>query len=261
MDTQYDISKTVIPFSWKRMLMAGRFYWPDLKRQILWYPIITVALSLLMFLLPGNKMAAIMLSTFGTAIQAMFIFAPTAIATRDQRITASILPVSARERFTFLTLYFLVAVPAVVFGLQALTGYICHFINPDAALTQLQHQATSIAGDIGSHWYSSFKTWVAGALCLWGVLYYRENRILKSVLTTIALGVMYTITFTIASITYALNKMPQPSERLSTTDSEQLARQMTSDILVLDNYVSAISAVLLIILLVMSYRAIRNYQA
>lgn len=261
MDTQYDISKAVIPFSWKRMLMAGRFYWPDLKHQVIWYPIATVAMSLFMFLMSGNQMTAILLSAFGIAMQAMFIFASTAIATREQRITASMLPISARERYVFLILYFMVAVPAVVFGLQSLIAYICSLINPDAALTVLRNQATSIVGDIDTHWYAWVKTWVPAALCLWSVLYFRTNRLLKSVLTTLALGMIYTIAATIASVVYVLNNMPAHSEKLSEAASEKMAAEMTSGLLVLDNYASAIAAVALIVLLVMIYRAIRNYQA
>ncbi len=258
METQYKLNGAVIPFSWKRVMMTGRFYWPDLKKQVILFPIITLICSVLIYNIKGDSVWGIMLiGNLNILLEAMFVFAPVALAVRQQRVIATMLPASARERFVFLALYFMVYVPLVIFGISYAVAAISGILNPDTTIMSLMEQAKKMIGNENTMINGTM--WLPTSVCLLGVMYFKRNRALKSILVTIGLVVIYAI----AISTYTMMKFMHQGLGNAANDTEamDIAHQTTADIMGMTTMIGYGAIVLTLVTLWMVYRTIRNYQA
>ncbi|MCM1519049.1 MAG: hypothetical protein NC117_10445 [Pseudoflavonifractor sp.] len=167
-------------FSWQRVVMTGRFYRPVLSRQMVWYAVVSLLLSLIAcgcsFVEPLAPMGATALG----AVSFMFYLAPLALTRYDDRAVATMLPATAAERWAFLMLYFFVAVPLLLLVPMAMIEVVALCATPGHALLQ-QFYSERLLGMSPSGIYACADL-LPTVLCLWGVLHFRQVRVLKSLL-------------------------------------------------------------------------------
>lgn len=169
-----------VGFSWHRVVMTGRFYRPLLARQIIWYPVASLLLSLIAYGCSFVESLEPLGATALGAISFMFYLAPLVLTRYDDRMVAAMLPTTAAERWAFMMLYFFIAVPLLLLVPMAVLEVVAHFTTPGHALLQ-QFYSERLLGMSPSGIYVCADL-LPTALCLWGVLYFRHVRVLKSLL-------------------------------------------------------------------------------
>jgi hypothetical protein len=245
-----------MPFSWRRMLMTGRFYWPTLKLQVICYPLIILILSILVHSINGERLLKpFATGLFSTLQTAMFVFAPLALIARDRRTMAALLPIPAREQTLFMLLYFLVAVPAVIFGISELVRLICQAIDPATTLSLETFSNGTSLNSTGSNICTT--PWLFASLCLLCVTSLRHNTMMKSILITVGAFIAYYVT---VSTFFVLRVLNYDHDRLI-ADDPALRDTFVIDFAHITNVISAISLVIIAILLFLTYRSVRKYQA
>lgn len=172
-------------FSWGRVVEFGQYYAPQLKKQLLIYAIVSIVCALLTFL-PVSGIAQVGIFTIcWTVIPYMFYLAPLVFAKGgDQRIVTRLIPARASEKFMFYLIYTLLVIPAVVYILPYAAGQIyleIPAVRTDELSAMIELQTRRSVGLIT---VLNLLSAVSGVLtCLFTVLYFRHNRLIKAVIS------------------------------------------------------------------------------
>lgn len=118
-------------FSWDRVNMIARYYYPSLKIQLLLYPLVSAVFGILTYIsTKGNMdihvmgvMGVLVLGIIGMTQPFMLYFAPGFLVKSSRDIDVSI-PALWTEKATFILLYFFVAVPILLY----LPGKLCFIL-------------------------------------------------------------------------------------------------------------------------------------
>ncbi len=118
-------------FSWNRVGMIARYYYPSLKLQLLLYPLVSVVFGILTYIsTKGNMdinvmgvMGVLVLGVIGMTQPFMLYFAPGFLVKSSRDIDVSI-PALWTEKATFILLYFFIAVPILLY----MPGKLCFIL-------------------------------------------------------------------------------------------------------------------------------------
>lgn len=174
-------------FSWKRVLMVGRFYGPALKKQLLIYAAATLIFFILSLMPFPAPVQIGVFSMIWTALGFMTELSPIVLAkSGDSRVIERLLPASAAEKYVFYLIYFLVIIPIVVYTLPKLALYLY------ALIPAIQHKEMLLVIDIQQKnpllnvIMNSFSTLAGTVTCLLVVLSVKHNRTLMGILSVFA---------------------------------------------------------------------------
>lgn len=161
-------------FQWKRVGMIFSLYYPMIKWQIIWYPVLSLAVAGLMALGKCTGFLTVPI-TFGSLLLSVAYFlAPIALTRRDYRQVSNILPVTAAEKLAFLIIYFyvftyiMVNVPCGVMQ-KAFPDYVPCYVMANPAMPEISIGAVGYA----SGFLSSFTTM---SVCLWAMVSLKTSR-------------------------------------------------------------------------------------
>lgn len=101
-------------FSWNRVGMVARYYYPMLRSQIIWYPIVALAIQTLVFFSYFSAAWTVIGSLLTTITSAMIAFGPLIFTNRSNRVLETMLPATSAEKSVFIIGYCLVAIPLLV---------------------------------------------------------------------------------------------------------------------------------------------------
>lgn len=121
-------------FSWHRVGMIARYYYPALKWQMIIYPIVSALFGIITYLASRGNLDLATIGLFSVLVMTvvgftqpfMLYFAPGFLVRSCRDVDVAI-PALSSEKATFIMLYLFVVVPAMLY----LPGVIC------SALTQL----------------------------------------------------------------------------------------------------------------------------
>lgn len=124
-------SITTDRFSWRRVGMVARFFYPKLRSQIILFPMMAVALSLWVYLMPNTFVLKDMLTGFMyLAVTLMLCWASGKFA-GSNRQCETMLPALWSEKALIVVVYSLIVVPLLLFVPQMLVDYVASLIDGD----------------------------------------------------------------------------------------------------------------------------------
>lgn len=208
-------------FQWKRVGMIFSLYYPMIKWQMIWYPMLSLAVAGLMAL--GKYTGHLSVpTTFGSLlISVAYYFAPISLTRRDYRQVSNILPVTAAEKLAFLIVYFyiftyvMLNVPCVV--LQHLfPDYVPCYMMANPTLPDIK------VGVIGyvCGFMSAFSTM---SVCLWALTSIKTSRAAAIIGAWFGFNFLLGLVGGIVGAVYAINHI----EMIKNLESPEGAQVMT----------------------------------
>lgn len=188
-----------------------RFYWPRIRMQVILYPLISLVTTGLLVLatVTGLKGGIV----FGEWIfTLMLVFAPLAFVRYDSRSVDISLPALWSEKAVFMLGYVLVAVPLLVLVIPAVAQIFFPMLTSAALLwTQDYIPVDGVAGRIDFLLGTQLNCWTGSffpaLLCLWMVLTFRHNIVLKTVLWSVGMGLVYMVAQMVISAIVTFGRM------------------------------------------------------
>lgn len=224
--------------------MVARYYYPRLKWQLIAYPLISVLCTAFMVWMAAEEIPFLGLIAEWILVL-MIIFAPLAFARYNSRQLDIALPAPWQLKAAFLLLYTVVIVPLMVLLLPALSQTVLPYrfcligqfitVNNGGELVSkiipswlIWLQRTHIAA-----WGQSF---LPSVLCLLFVLSFRNDTILKSVLWSLASGIIFVIIQSVLSATFIFHRLIEELDlkggaHPTTAEIDQVTQSAVSDYL------------------------------
>ncbi len=188
------VRMTADSFSWKRVGEVAHYYSPTVNRQLTAYGAVSLIFAI-MLLMPLNAFTqtGIFYGIY-TALPLIFVLAPISLAKGgDTRVVDRMLPAKASEKYLFLLLYFLVAIPIAIYVMPELALWLytkIPAIQTEEMLTLIDMRFLSYKYPVNT--IMNVITYVAVVLtCLFVIEYARHSRIIKAVVSV--LGIQFVI--------------------------------------------------------------------
>ena len=112
-------TQTQSKFSFHRVAMVAGFYYPIFKKQIWFYPAVSLAFGifsfLLQYLLEPYSISGFFNALMSMVLALMFFWAPCVLGNEGRELEVS-LPALWKEKAAFIIGYFFVAIPILVYG-------------------------------------------------------------------------------------------------------------------------------------------------
>lgn len=188
--------QVVNDFSWQRVDMVARYYYPSIRRQIIIYPAISVAVGIATFFMYNSPISTIFAGILSMVLSFMFYFGPIVFTRRSDRAIETMLPATSGEKATFLLLYSFIVIPLLVYLPQFLIQRILIWTIPSNDLFMTINDLTSkfVGKTFG---LSMAQSLVPLATCLYVVMRVKNNRAILgmvwAVVSLIGMGVISAI--------------------------------------------------------------------
>lgn len=200
-------------FSWRRVWMLFQLYYPLLKKQMIFFPILSaLAVLLTAWLIKVNEVTSIWDQNFGFAgwpmimVSIMFYLAPIGLARRDMRPLCAMLPVTVAEKMTFLILYFWIGVMLLTSGAVYLTAFVMIPFDPmmwDFIGNAINSFSNILGFSVWSIW-GWIMAWTYQAIVMLVVISASRNRILWGILTYFGVAIASGIISGISGMIWAI---------------------------------------------------------
>ncbi len=205
-------------FSFGRLVMVARYYWPTVRMQVILYPAISLAAGILISLCRNNgDMALILTGLLSMPLSLLLNFGPLVFAVKSNQEIEAMIPARTSEKTTFLLLYNLVVMPFLILFPKFIVTYI---FFPDFAMTLANDQeAQEVLRDILAdntffmQAISMCSTLMPVAVCTFCVFFFRKRRVLYSIIWTIVsimvpaiAGIVFGIWFVLTDIASGMNQ-------------------------------------------------------
>lgn len=119
-------------FSWKRVGMMWRYMYPAVRKQLIWYPVLSVVTAIFGAVVLSISLKLLIVAQLPTILIGFLIFlAPIALVRHDYHHTTALLPVTAGEKLMVLFLYFGIGTTLLVNVPYYLTCFVACLVNPD----------------------------------------------------------------------------------------------------------------------------------
>ena len=177
-------------FSFGRLAMVARYYWPTVRMQVILYPAISLVAGILITLCKGHAGWALILTGFLSMPMSLLLnFGPLVFAMKSNQEIETMIPARTSEKTTFVLLYNLVVMPFLILFPKFIVTYI---FFPDYAMTLADDQeAQEVLRDLladNSFFIQAISlcsTLMPVAVCTFCVFFFRKRRVLYSIIWTI----------------------------------------------------------------------------
>lgn len=260
-------------FSWHRVAMIARYHYPNLRLQIILYPIISIVLGLLIslgsanILSSGNSPAGVgalqIISTIGVGISSlvlsfMFYFSPATFCRPAREVEVSI-PALWSEKATFTLLYLFVFIPLILY----LPTIVIRLIF-DVFQTQetVNISAFGVGFNLGSQWFTVeiFNSLVPLAVCAYVVISRPKasfgRAAAMSIIALVGVGIINTVAVLITAFPELMSISKSDPDQLETIikDSDFTRFNISRYI------VTGLSAVIAVIFIWLTARSYKKIQ-
>lgn len=191
-------------FSWQRVDMIARYYYPSIRRQLIIYPAISVAVGIATFFMYNSPLSTIFAGILSMVLSFMFYFGPIVFTRRSDRAIETMLPATTGEKATFLLLYSFIVIPLLVYLPQFLVQRILIWTMPSNDFFMTINDLTSkfIGKTFG---LSVAQSLVPLATCLYVVMRVKSNRAILGMVWAVASLIVTGICSAIYGVYFALH--------------------------------------------------------
>lgn len=199
-----NINKSIVinkpGFSWERVKMLFRFYFPSLKPQLIAYPLATFVMAVVLLLTIKNELLFGLLATLILLVVSYMLYWNPIIFTRkNYHLTETILPVSGNEKVAFYYIYTFVAIPLLVLASIALgfavvclvPGYydaIINFVTESRFIGEIYNALLDYVSMPGYAMQIVLQFVEMALTALFAVMYFKKSRALMAIALTIGLS-------------------------------------------------------------------------
>ena len=245
--------------SWKRTGMIFAYYMPLVRKQIIWYLIVSTLAGILIPLLYGTGFGNVYYTLSWSALQFMFNFAPLVFAKSDSQAVETMIPARAGEKLAFYLLYTFVLIPAVTFGIPLLSSYI--YILTGGTYPDVVEKAMGMTDSLNNYaLLGTLQHLVPTVTCLYFVLRYRHNRILKGVIATFVAFFALSFIGGIWGAYMAFSKGFADGAGMRPANPDAIVSSVMSQMPTLLIIIASVSLVYFIIMDWLTYRLLKNRQ-
>lgn len=246
-------------FSFGRLAMVARYYWPTVRMQVILYPAISLVAGILITLCKGHAGWALILTGFLSMPMSLLLnFGPLVFAIKSNQEIEAMIPARTSEKTTFVLRYNLVVMPFLILFPKFIVTYI---FFPDFAMTLADTQdAQEVLRDLLAdntffmQAISMCSTLMPVAVCTFCVFFFRKRRVLYSIIWTIVCIMVPAIAGIVFGIWFALTDIASGMDKDAfKTEFFDILRPLTISI-------SAIGLIIDIIFCWLTARAIRRNQ-
>lgn len=251
------ISPATDRFSWNRVRMVGRYYYPSLRRQLIIYPLVSVATIIISALFNHYKINMFLPGTLTLILSFMLYWGPVVFTSHSCRELEVSLPAKRSEKATFILLYTFIAIPLLAYG----PYYIGEFLAGNPFLSEVTEKYAQVKGNfkIAIYIASIIQMVMPMSVCLFAVMASKTSRVTKgigfSVLSLIGLSI-------ITGLITVLHMINLPKDQLMALDGE--SPEAIIDMMggLTDTFftVSAIGAIVTATMICLTVRAINRIQ-
>lgn len=218
-------------FSWKRVAMVGRYYYPALRMQIILYPLISLAIGIATYTTRLWSLSALIEAFYGilaVALSFMYYWAPTVFSRSNGRAIEVMLPARSSEKAAFILLYTIVGISALVWLPQLLCYIAFTLISGDSSIFAAYDMVPLTTGKrIVAHMLSALQALVPLCTCLLAVFAYKKSRVAMGILWSIVSLIGMALVAMIYTIIYIASNGVERFSNISLGGSdatEQLVR-------------------------------------
>lgn len=176
-------------FSWKRVAMVGRYYYPTLRLQIILYPLISLAVGIATYSTKLWHYSALIEAFYGilsVALSFTYYWAPTVFSRSNGRAIEVMLPARSSEKSTFIVLYTIVGISALVYLPQFLCYIAFTLISGDSSILSAYDMLHLTTGErIAAGLFSALQSLAPICTCLLAVFAYKKSRVAMGILWSI----------------------------------------------------------------------------
>lgn len=252
-------------FSFHRFVSVARFFFPRLKLQIIWYPIISFILGMatmacMLSQSPGLFFLALTGDTFILSI--LLEYGPLAFAFYSSPEMETSLPATNTEKITFIFGYTFIAIPIMLLAPVTLIELMWNdkFFTP--TMTEILKNINSAVGSLSCKniIMSLFQYLFPMAVCLYAVMKHTSKRLAKGIIWTVCANVSLAVIGVLIGAGKAFvegyndamtGKEPRPDE---------ITHEVLSDMGTFIDWGGVILAICSIFVIYKTYRAITSRQ-
>lgn len=239
---------------------VARFYLPIVKKQLLYYPLASVVISLIIvWLLSLSNQPTLFTIAFAGIVSYMWYFAPLVLSRVKSPEIMTMLPASGNAKALVPIVYFMIGIPLMLYIPMVTTLWIADLFRPDWFVAPIKL--------IGTQYQSPFDMLISGmsntfivSICLYTVICSRRkvalNGFLSIILSLFAIGfISGTIGFLMA-----LNEVTAIKTSTQPVDPDQMLAMLQSPIHSFIILFGLISLAATIVMLFMTGHKIKNRQ-
>lgn len=171
-------------FSLRRALAYGRIFSPWIGRQLLFMPLISLAVAILTIMLAINPLGALFSGLLSFIPAFMVYFGSLVFAYSTDQTMQTILPVKWSEKALFMIVYSLVVVPLCVDVPQIIADRAVIWLDPDRVDSNVILSARYMTQGVSASW-NYLQQLIPAAVCLTAVVFYTSRRVLMPVVWTV----------------------------------------------------------------------------
>lgn len=257
-------------FSWKRVGMVARFYYPRVKWQLLLYPLFALALNLIGGYILKAGFPAVLISPLSSIPSWMVYYGSLFLIIKESREVETMLPATAKEKATCLILYAALLLPLIttipswiggfiVFGTFN-TAEIMPYINfPEDSKKVIDYMAPLLNQSM----YYGIPTVIACSLItLLTVARAKRNRIILSIAFVIAYTVAMTLIGTVAVIVsiFSENGIINEIKKGSVSDDRLMQDLFANTLPTTLDTIAICGVITVAVMIPLIYRGIKNRQ-
>lgn len=254
-------------FSWERLSMVARYYYPALKAQIILYPLVAIGLAVIQYALSRHEVGVLFGGMLSTVLNFMIYLAPCIFVRRGDRFIETLLPATGAEKSLFIISYCLIFIPLVTLGMNAAVPQLLSTVWPIpddvAAFATELNQAKAVMG--GSLWAQIAQEYIPLSTCMFCVMALKHNRMTMSIVWTIVSLVAISVAGAVLGIVIALSEgfrqgVADGMAAASPMDGEALAMAILSKLKGYLYTISGIAAAYTMLMTWLTYRKISGIQ-
>ena len=201
-------------FSWQRVWLVARYYYPALRNQIILYPILSLAIALIGVYGDLDSGWTIMLSGLSSFLLWLLYVWSAGVFTFHSSLPIEVsLPARDSEKATFIVLYLLVGVSVLTF----VPGWIVNLLNPQANESEIARAFYALNPRM---FWKTAMVGVAAVLipmttCMFAVFQSTRSRLIKGITWSIVASIgmlIFMIIFSAVITTYIVVNDVQADE-------------------------------------------------
>lgn len=249
-------------FSIRRAISFGRCFQPNLRLQLIVYPIISL-LNCIIILLFDDKPIAVPLIIVMSLLVAAMLYLSSLVFTSGSDLTIETeLPLRGDEKAAFMIVYTLVVIPLLLWIPQWLTTSIATWLNPQLIAENTFFQTSSIVPEATTI-TNIFQSLAPTSVALLAVVSYKRRRILMPVVWTVITVVAISVVtgLTVAIKLFTSNFFHNIEDKAADIDQTQLKMDVISTITPEIIVIGVILAIVTIICTYLTYRNVKYRQA
>ena len=258
-------------FSWHRTGMTAAFYYPRVKWQIIFYPVVAMLLSLLSALLNKHQFPILLASPLNSIVTWMVYLGPLFLLNRSSREVETMLPATAKEQSVCLILYAAVLVPAITI-LGSWIGQTIVYGNTNPLIIfsnanlpgdteEVKELTKAMVPYMGKSYIGGLLNLIAATLVtLTAVVKVRKNRILMAIVFVIVYNIVTTIIGTVAMLIRMFSSGFMQLAKSGNAADEAFKNLFMSTMSETFTTIAVIAAIAIVIFIPTIYRGIKNFQ-